>query len=373
MPNEKITFHQALFTMVLFGFGSSVIMGISSNVYQDAWIAILLGAALVTPIALMHIRIIKLFPEKNLFQVMEITLGKIVGKIFTVLLVWYAVHLAALVLHNFADFIQVFDMPETPQLVIMILMFWITVYLARSGILVVGKWSVFAFCFVLFVILFTFCTSLHQINLENLLPLFEASPSQIAKDTFGIFAFPFAESIIFLCAADCLYRQDCQKVHKIYFCSMGILVAIFLTVFIRNLPLLGSALKDQSYYPSYTGVRTIEVGDFLARIESSISSNFIHAGIVKITVCLLAASKGIANLFALPHPRTFVMPAGMLALALCVFLYKSTMEMFAFLEYYPFYSLPFQVIIPVIVWISAEIYTKKQKKKEAQTPADASQ
>jgi hypothetical protein len=42
------------------------------------------------------------------------------------------------------------------------------------------------------------------------------------------------------------------------------------------------------------------------------------------------------------------------------------MEMFAFLPVYQYYALLFQLLIPMIVWVAAEIRAKKQK-KQAQT------
>ena len=367
MTNEKVTFHQAVYTLTMFGFGSSSIMGVSTGIHQDVWVSILLGALFFIPLSLVYGRIIKLFPEKNLFQVMEITLGKVAGKIFTVLMVWYSVHLAALVLHNFGDFIEVFDMPETPQLAIMILMFLITVYLARSGILVVGKWSVITLFFIFLVMVFTAIASVTQLDPLNLFPLFEATFPEIIEDSFVVFSFPFAESVIFLCLADSFYKQD--NVYKIFFYSLAILVGIFLVVFFRNLFLLGNAMNDISYYPSYTAVRTIEIGDYFARMESSIFTNFINAGIVKITACFLAASKGIASLFDTPRAQVYILPVGLCSLALSSFLYTSTMEMFAFLAYYPYYAFPFQVIIPVAAWIASEVHIRKQDMPGAQPAA----
>ena len=365
MPNEKVTIHQATFSIMLFSFGSSVILGISTKANQDVWISILLAAVLAIPVLLIYARIISLFPEKNLYAISEILFGKIIGKIVSVLMMWYSIHLAALVLRNFAEFIQVFDMPETPQLAIMILITVSTTYLARSGMRAIGKWSVVAVCFVCFVVLFTFGTSIHQMNASNLLPLIESSPAQIAKESFAILAFPYAESVIFLCLADSFQKQDSP--YKMFFYSLGLIVVVFLLVFMRNLMLLGRAMMELSYYPSYIAVRVIGIGDFFARIESSISSNFILAGIVKISACLLAAGKGIAQVFGVKTHRTLILPMGMCTLALCAILFKSTMEMFAFIDYYLYYAAPFQIIIPLIIWIGAERYTRKQEEKGAST------
>ena len=149
MKNEKATFSQVMFSIVLFNFGSSVVIGITGGVEQDGWFTILLASLLVIPLFLVYGRIIRLFPQKDLFQVLELIFGKIAGKVLTVLYIWYAVYLSALVLRNFSEFIQVSTMPETPQLPILILMVLTTVYLVRSSMSSIGKWSLVMSAFVL--------------------------------------------------------------------------------------------------------------------------------------------------------------------------------------------------------------------------------
>ena len=366
MINEKITLNQAIFSIILFCFGSSVIIGISSTAKQDTWISIVLATLLAIPVFLMYARMIKLFPEKNFFEIAETVLGKVAGKIVSAFMIWYAIHLAALVLRDFGEFIQVFDMPETPKLPITILLTLTTVYLARSTMRSIGKWSVVAICFVLSIVLLTFATSIHQMHFDNLLPIMEATPVQIIKSSCEIVAFPYGESVVFLCVADSFHKENSP--YRTFLFSLAIVVFVFLAVFVRNLALLCTSMVNISYFPSYIAVRIIEIGDFFARIESSISSNFILAGIVKIAVCLLAAGKGIANLLGLQNNQIFVLPAGMLALALGSISYRSIMEMFLFLDYYMYYAFPFQILIPMIVWIAAEISTKKQKKRELASP-----
>lgn len=365
MKNERATFSQVMFSIVLFNFGSSVVMGVSGGVNQDGWLTILLAALLVVPLFLVYGRIIRLFPEKDLFEVLEMVFGKIVGKVLTVLFIWYAVHLSSLVLRNFSEFTQVSAMPETPQLPIMILMILTTVYLARSSMPSIGKWSLVMSFFVLLVVAFTFTASIPDIKLEAFMPVLNHTPAKIAETTFQVFSFPYAESVIFLGLAGSFQKNS--NPYKMFLYALGIVLVVFLLVFIRNLSLLGTTVMCLDYFPSYVAARIIEVGDFLARIEGSISTNFLFAGIVKITSCLLAASKGMACLFHLDHCRPVVLPMGMLALALCAIVYKSTMEMFAFLPYYPYYAFPFQVAIPLMAWIGGEIYVKKHKRQALPT------
>lgn len=132
METKSMSRNQAIVAITLFTFGSSVVMGINSNVGQDIWIAILLASVLTVPLFLMYARILDNFPNKNLFEISEILFGKVFGKIVTVLLVWYSLYLAALVLRNYSEFTQVGTMLETPQVPILILFVITTAYLAKK-------------------------------------------------------------------------------------------------------------------------------------------------------------------------------------------------------------------------------------------------
>ncbi len=361
MKRERVTFNQAMFSIVLFNFGSSVVMGVSTGVGQEAWIPILAATIAAIPLFLVYGRIMQLFPEEDIFGIMNSLFGKIFGKIGIALLTWYAVHLCALVLRDFSEFTQISSMPETPQLPIMILMILTTIYLARSGMRNMGKWSLVMFFFVSLVVIFTFLAAIPKAKIDDLLPIGSHTRAEYFESSFQIFSFPYAETVIFLCLAGSYEKKDSP--YKMLFYALLITLIVFILVFLRNLTLLGPAMMRISYFPSYVTARIIGIGDFLARIESLISSNFLFAGIVKITACLLAASKGLARLFELEDYRILVLPMGMLTMAISVFLYENTMEMFAFLKYYPYYAFPFQVILPLITWIGCEFYVRKHRKE----------
>jgi spore germination protein KB len=108
-------------------------------------------------------------------------------------------------------------------------------------------------------------------------------------------------------------------------------------------------------------VKLIDVADYFARIEGFISMNFILAGIIKITVCLMAATKGTARLFGINNYRKLLLPVSLLVVALSVIVYKNVMEMFDFLKFYTYYAIPFQVIIPLVVWIAAVVRIRKRR------------
>lgn len=359
MPKETVSLRQAACIFVMFIFGSSVIMGVSTEAGQDSWLSLLMAQLLVLPIILVYARIMRLYPEMDIFEIIEIIVGKIGGKIIIILMSWYALHLCAMVVRNFSEFIKVTVLPETPQLNITVALILVAVYMSKSGIETMGKWSVIMLPIITLVVIFTTLLGLKRIDPTNLLPVMEHSLGEIAGSAYKIFAFPYAETVLFLYLAGSLKKKDSP--YKLFTFSTLIATAIFLLVIIRNLLLLGPAVVSAKYYPSYTAVRIINIGDFLMRIEGSTALNFILAGVVKTTVCLIAASKGITRLFGLRNYMHIVFPLGLFVVALSTILYKNIKEGFDFVNTYQIYAIPFQIIIPVFIWILAEIKVRGDK------------
>mgnify|MGYP002349358349 FL=1 len=273
---------------------------------------------------------------------------------------WYALHLSALVLRNFSEFIQISSMLETPQLPVAGIMMLTVCALVRNGGKAVGKWAVATTPFVLGIVVLTVTFSINIMDPKHFLPILEHPIPQIAGDAFQVFSFPFAETVLFLSIADFVKPGD--KPIRIYVLAMLFSAVVLQVIIARNLMVLGPAVVSVEYFPSYAAARIINLGDFLSRIEGSISVNFMLAGITKIAVCLIAASRGLASLFGIRSWRSMVLPSGLMALMLSTILYNNTMEMFSFVKAYPYYALPFEVALPAALWAASEIRARKAKR-----------
>lgn len=362
MQKEMVSARQMLCIIILFILGSSIIMGVSTCAAQDSWISLLLALVFSVPIFLVYARIMRLFPEKDLFEIILILFGRIAGKIIIFLMSWYALHLCALVLRNFSEFIQIATMPETPQLPVMLSMILVVAYMAKSGIETMGKWAIVALFIVISVLFLTILLSLNKMDFTNILPVMESGFDKISNGAINLCAFPFAETVLFLCLASAVKKNDSP--YSLFLLAALFGTLLFILMMLRNLFTLGSKLSDASYYASYEAVRLINIKDYLSRIEGSISVNFILAGIIKLTVCLIAASKGAAKLFDINNYRLLILPISLLVVALSAIVYKSVMEMFGFLKFYTYYAIPFQIIIPLAVLVAAEIKVRRMSKEQ---------
>ena len=95
--------------------------------------------------------------------------------------------------------------------------------------------------------------------------------------------------------------------------------------------------------------------------------NFIMSGVIKMSVCLFAATTGIAKLAGITDYKRLVFPVALLMMALCEILYKNLMEMFAWVPVSSMYVIPFQLILPAFLWIVGEVKRTKSRKNGLST------
>ena len=359
MQKEKITSKEAICLLIIFYIGSSFILGIGTESNQDGWISGIIGLLMSLPMILIYSRVLSLYPEKELFEILELTLGKIAGKILIVLYIWYSFHLGALVIRNFGEFINTVAMPETPMFVPMLCLLLVTITAVKSGIEVISRTSAYLLPVLLFIIIFVLIMGFPLLDVSNMKPILGNKWSIILRGGASTFAFPFAESVLFLGIFSSLKTKE--SIYKVFLLGTAIAGGLIITITLRNILTLGQ-LQTRLYFPAHVAVSRISIGEFFQRIELSVAMIFVVGAFVKTSICLLVTCKGIAYLFHLNDYRSIVIQPGLLMLYLAYSLYNSIMEMgdWAFKVYF-YYAFPFQVIFPFIIFILAEIKTRRKK------------
>ncbi|WP_411681212.1 GerAB/ArcD/ProY family transporter [Clostridium thailandense] len=359
MYKEQINDKEGICLLMIFIMGSTLIVGIGGEAKNDAWIAGILAILMAVPIILVYGRILSLFPGKDLYEILNIVLGRIISKIVAVIYIWYSFHLGALVIRNFGEFINTVTMPETPMIVPMICLGLVCIIATKSGIEVMGRISASVLPILLITILIVQLLAIPITNFSFLKPVLGNGFKTILGGAFSAFSFPFAETVLFIGILFSLKNQKSYyKVYSLGLFSAGIIIVI-LTM--RNIVLLGE-LSGKVYFPSHMAVGMIKIGEFIERIEVSVSILFVFGVFIKTSVCLLVACKGISNIFHLNDYRPIVMQTGLLMVYFSYIVYNNTMEMrFWAFKVYDHYAFTFQVIIPILLLLTAEIKKRSRK------------
>lgn len=357
MGTEQLSDKEAIFIIIVFIFGSSLIISSGGGAKNDAWISLILSVIMAVPLFLVFSRILSLYHGKNLFDIIIMTLGKKLGIGIIILYTWYAFHLGALVLRNFGEFIKTVAMPETPIIVPLMAMGLLSIIAARLGIEVLARTCTFFLPILFFILLVVQLLILPQLNFNYIKPVLGGGIEPVIKGAFATFSFPFAETILLVSV---LSLQTNKSPLRVFSIGIGVASSVMLIITLRNIMTLGNML-DSFYFPSYAAVGLISIGDFIQRIEVTVSMVFVFCVFGKSTICLLATCKGIEKVFNLKNYRSIVIHVGMLMIYFSYIVYNSIIEMVNWaIDIYPYYAFPFQVIMPILLWIIAEYKHSKK-------------
>lgn len=359
MQNSNLTYKQGISLIILFISGSSTVLTPGLESKNDVWLAILLAMIFALPILFIFERLLYLFPGKDLFDILQLIFGKVLGKFFSILYIWFSFHLGTLVLCNFAYFINIVALDNTPLIIPTLFIAILCIEAVTFGIEILGRWGEFAIVVLIISISILVILLIKNMNINNLMPILYDGFTPVFKGAFSVFSFPFAELVIFTMVFTNFKEKGPPKIYRIGLFLGGILL---LLTSLTDILILGADIAEIYYFPAYAAVRRISLGTFIERIEIVVSLVFLIGGIVKISICLLATSKGVSKLFNFEDYRFIVTPIAITMTILSTFIYKSIMEMttWAF-KVWPYYAFIFQAILPVIFFIAAEIYVRFKK------------
>ena len=186
---EKISLWQLFILIFIFEMGSAIIVGIGNEAKQDAWIAVLVATFFGVGLVLFFHQISARMEGKNLFEIMEWTVGKWIGRTITCLYVIYFLYIAARVLRDFGELIVSSILPTTPIEITMLIIMLIITYVLYLGLEVLARTSEI---FLPYVILFIFGIGFGifisgEIHFEYLLPVMPEGNWTNRKGNFSFF------------------------------------------------------------------------------------------------------------------------------------------------------------------------------------------
>ena len=359
MKNESISERQGIILIILFLLGNSLLIGSGNQANQDAWIAVIIAISWSIILLLMYSRILSLYPGKDLFDILQIVMGKFVGKIISILMIWFAFHLGTLVLRNLLAFTNTLVFSDTPAVVPMVVFTLLLIWSLKAGIEVLGRWAEFFSWVIISIVIIVPILSVSQMDISRLKPILSNGISPLLQGSLSSFTFPFGETVVFTMVFSNISKVKNYK--KTFIVGLLIGGGLILLTVLRNLLVLGSETVSSLYFHSTMAVSLIKLG-FLQRLEMTVIIVFLVCVFVKVSICIFAVCNGISKVFGFDDYRFIATPVALLMLSFSFFVYKSSMEMEFFLyNIWQYYSFPFEVIIPLVIFIVIEIKRRISK------------
>lgn len=360
MTTEKISSKWLFCILFVSTTSASMIIGYPSESEQDTWIALILSLALGILTCLLYARMIIIMPGKHIYAMAEHALGKVPGKIVSVLFTFYALISFILTIFSYSGFVHMTSLHQTDLFLIIFLYFATILYLAKSGIKTMSKWcAALLFAWIVLTLVYT-VISMPKIDINNLLPIFNHSPGDILTSTMKVSILPAGELVLTLGIAN--HIDSRAKVKKIFVLTAISLFGYMMIVFLRTCALLGAETMSSVLFQNYRAMSVVKISDFFERVEAILAAVYILSGIAKGAIVLSSLTNGVVSIANMKNCRELLVPVAFFALTFTVTPFKGLTDLYDFVEvfYFPFAAL-FQIIIPILIWIPAEIRHRKNK------------
>jgi spore germination protein KB len=356
VKNVRISAYQLFILMLGFILGDAVIIYPGREVYQDAWLAVIIGWMGSYLLIGVYIYISLLHPGKTLIEILRDTFGRLVGNFLAVLYIWYFIHISSLVFRSFGEYMVVVNYPESPRIFISIVLGLFIAYGLKQGLEVLARAGELGFPLIPFNIMLLSVVLIQFVEIGHLFPFLERGFAPVLKAGYGVLTFPFGETVVFLMIFPFINTQ--KNLLKSSFAATTLGGLLLLIISVRNILVLGPDMVLRTTFPGHT-ISALVHG---AVLDPFLSVTFLILGAFQSGICAYAAVLGITQLAHLDDHKPLVLPVMIIILALSNWIYDNLPDMFRVAaEIYPFYAIPFQIMIPLVVLVISLIKQKKVK------------
>lgn len=361
---EKVNVRQMTIFVVLFFIGTTILVQpstLASIAKQNAWIAVILGVFVSLWIVWLYSRIAMIFPDKNFSAGLEWLLGKWIGKLVSILYIFYFICVSADLLSIIGNFFTTQMIPETPAVAIHVVFMTVIAFGVRLGIKTLARSAeIFfvVFFFLFFIIVFTLFPELEIDKIQPVLeqgikPTIHAMLTFISGCSLTMFTFLYILSSI----------NNAQAIQKSLMKGTIIGGIVMLIITALCILVLGSFFTERNIYPTYVLAKKISIGN-LERIEVIIAGMWMITILFKASLYFYALMMSIKQMFRLTDYRPVVLPISMITVVLSLIIFPNYVYMSYFntTVWIP-YVLTLGFVVLFLVWIIGKRKQIRENKK----------
>jgi len=355
---NTISGYQLSLLIMGFLFGSTAIFTPASSARQDAWLAYLVGWGGGFFLMWIYSKIATMYPRMSFLDILKTCFGKKGGVFITLLYVGYSIHLAAVVLRNFGEYMTITIYFETPIFFTIAIFGLVIAYSVRMGLRIFGRAAEMLMPYLFIFIILIFILIYKEYDLRTMLPVLDQGIKPVAKAAFGILTFPFGQAVAFLFIFP--YYDKPKNLTRTALLSVGIMGIFMLSIVLRDLWALGPNMLTRVTYPPSMSTELIPG----VTLDPIVAVNLLIAGWIKIAVCILVSAMGITQILNLTEYKLFALPVTAISVALSTLIFRNIFELLTWWKS-PSKTIVvifFQIFIPFII-IGITILKNRKKKK----------
>lgn len=353
------------FFILAFGLtiGTSILVtpsGLAHTAREDAWMASLFSIFINFLMVVLYIAITRVYPGQTIFEIHEKVLGKLLGKVLSLLYLFYFLILTGTLLGNLGFFLTSEMMPETPIEAIQILFLIAAVMCARMGIILLARVGELMFPWIIFLFMVLVLTLIPQIDWNHIKPILEEGWMPVAKA--GFHASMFQELIVLMVFLPLVKGKKKGERALMGGAAAGGFV-LSMTVLLSVL-ILGIEQTENSTFPAFALAKTINLGNFFQRVEGILITLWILTFFIKISLLYLSILQGMKTVFGLKEQNPLIYPLAVLFVIVAWNTYINTVYVANIIQHvWSSYALLHLLVIPMGLYLIGLTRTKILKWK----------
>lgn len=267
----------------------------------------------------------------------------------------------------FGEVIKATLLEDTDLRIIILLLLLVAAYMASKGFEVRARVAEIIYFFILIPILSLLFLGLKNIELSNLMPLFNGEIRKLISGSYSIFLiFTLLDLLLFCIPMVRTYNKGRKKARGIYsYVAGGILiVSIFnLVVFLTALGLLGSKEVSDNLWSTITTLQIIEFpSSAVKRQDGLIMGIWTLSTFTVISGFLYYLTYIGKEIFRISNRKHFIIPVLLIVFGIAI-IPMETEQMFLYYEKYMYYiGMPKSLILPLVVLVIHKCRYKWKKK-----------
>ncbi|MFB9760284.1 GerAB/ArcD/ProY family transporter [Ectobacillus funiculus] len=249
----------------------------------------------------------QLYPNKTLIQYSDQILGRFIGKIISLIYLFYLIKSIGLISRQYGEFIAGVSLLHTPRVMIIGSMIFVSAIAVRLGIEVIARAAQIFVPLIVVGWIVMIVLLIPDMEINSMFPMMENGITPIIKGSIHFDWFLHFSLLTFLLPM----ISDQKNTVKLGFISVIAIMLTFTAIDLTTLFILGE-ITDSQTYPVMSAAQYIEVGDFLEHLEAIIMAIWVAGAFIKISFYYYIFVLGTIRWLELSDYRPIVFPLNIL-------------------------------------------------------------
>lgn len=358
---KKITRNQLFFVVLQTQVGVGI-LSLPHTLFaaskQDSWISLIVAGILIQFFIFIIWKLGSRFPNKTIFEITDLLLGKFLGKVISIAYICYFLAVSSLILSLFSSLISIWILPNTPFWIVILLMVLTGVYISLGDLRVIGRFFTIVSVLYIVVIFLLIATLLKGINIAYILPVGGAGLVPILMGSKEAFLSMWGFEILLVLFPYVLgtSRQIFKKMSLVNLA----LVLFYLFIVISCLVLFSPPQMKLIPQPVLYALKTLTF-NFISRLDLLFLSIWIVSVATSYMMYLFLASHGLQQLRKKKKRNKFVVIMGILSFAISVLPGENLLKIQKFSTIVTQSGIIFAMGLPVLLLLISLILRKKEE------------